>query len=99
MQAQCMLFLLAGYETSSTALGYLAYDLAMNPKIQDLLQKEIDEHFPQVTVIGVPMNNVGLYFQHRQISCLVAWIITHLKYRTLRSLKKKWFHYDPHLTL
>ena len=48
MQAQCMLFLVAGYETSSTGLGFLAYDLAMNPEVQERLRNEIDERFPRV---------------------------------------------------
>ena len=64
MQAQCMLFLLAGYETSSTALGYLAYDLAMNQKVQDLLHKEVDEHFPQVRELpwyDNPLNDACSY--------------------------------------
>ena len=53
MQAQCMLFLLAGYETSSTALGYLAHDLATNPDAQDLLLAEIDDHYSQVTRVQI----------------------------------------------
>ena len=53
MQAQCMVFLIAGYETSSTGLGFLAYDLAMNPEVQERLRNEVDERFPQVTVIFI----------------------------------------------
>lgn len=46
MQAQSMLFLLAGYETTSTALGYTSYLLALHPRVQQKLLAEIDEHFP-----------------------------------------------------
>ncbi|XP_064625154.1 cytochrome P450 3A13-like [Lineus longissimus] len=44
MKANCELFLLAGYETTSTALAYAAYQLAINETVQRKLQEEIDEH-------------------------------------------------------
>ncbi|XP_041656171.1 cytochrome P450 3A27-like [Cheilinus undulatus] len=44
--AQAMIFIFAGYETSSSSLGFLAYNLATNPHIQKKLQEEIDETFP-----------------------------------------------------
>ena len=40
--AQSIIFLIAGYETSSNALGFVWYHLATNPDVQDKLQKEID---------------------------------------------------------
>ncbi|XP_068743044.1 cytochrome P450 3A8-like isoform X2 [Montipora capricornis] len=40
--AQSVVFLIAGYETSSTTLGFVAYFLATNPDVQAKLQKEID---------------------------------------------------------
>ena len=40
--AQCIIFLLAGYETSSTTLSMTCYHLATNPDVQDRLQQEID---------------------------------------------------------
>ena len=46
MQAQMAIFLEAGYETTSTALGFTAYDLALNPLVQKKLQEEIDSAFP-----------------------------------------------------
>lgn len=39
----CFAFLLAGYETTSTALGYCAYLLATHPEIQEKLFQEIKE--------------------------------------------------------
>lgn len=40
--AQSVIFLLAGYETSSTTLSMTCYHLATNPDIQQRLQQEID---------------------------------------------------------
>ena len=48
MQAQSFIFLTAGYETTSTALGFLAHELSRHPDIQEKLQQEIDEHFIEV---------------------------------------------------
>ncbi len=38
-------FLLAGYETTSTALSYIAYELALHPAIQHTLQQYIDNYY------------------------------------------------------
>jgi cytochrome P450 len=37
-----MVFLLAGYETTATALMYITYELALNPDIQDRLFEEVN---------------------------------------------------------
>ena len=47
MQANAFIMLTAGYETTSTTLGFAAYELALNPEIQKKLQQEINEHFPE----------------------------------------------------
>lgn len=43
MTAQCVLFFIAGYETSSSVQSYCLYELAVNPDIQEKVQKEITE--------------------------------------------------------
>ena len=44
--AQSFVFLAAGYETSSTTLGFVCHHLATSPEIQDKLQQEIDNAWP-----------------------------------------------------
>uniref|UniRef100_S4RZ06 Cytochrome P450, family 3, subfamily A, polypeptide 65 n=1 Tax=Petromyzon marinus TaxID=7757 RepID=S4RZ06_PETMA len=46
LEAQAILFLLAGFETTSTAITFVAYCLACNPDVQTKVQQEIDEFLP-----------------------------------------------------
>lgn len=41
--AQCLLFFVAGFSTTSIALTLLAYELALNPDVQKKLIEEVDE--------------------------------------------------------
>lgn len=41
--AQCVLFYIAGYDTTATTLSFVSYCLALHPKIQQKLLEEIDE--------------------------------------------------------
>ena len=43
--AQAITFLLAGYETTSNALSYTSYLLALHPEVQEKLAREIEEYF------------------------------------------------------
>jgi len=44
--SQCLLFLLSGYETTSTTLAYVMYEMAKNQGVQKILQEEIDKYYP-----------------------------------------------------
>lgn len=44
--AQSIIFIFAGYESTSTSLSFLMYILATHPDIQQKLQEEIDATFP-----------------------------------------------------
>ncbi len=46
MKGQSITFLLAGYETTSTALCFLVNELAHNPDVQRRVQEELDQVFP-----------------------------------------------------
>lgn len=45
LTAQALIFLIAGFDTTSTLLMFLAYELALNPEVQECLQEEIDSIF------------------------------------------------------
>lgn len=40
--AQSLIFLLAGYDTSSSVLGFTCYHLAVDMHVQEKVQEEID---------------------------------------------------------
>lgn len=58
--AQCVLFFLAGQETTSSVISFAAYLLAVNPDIQARLREEVDECFENEVckALGLRLFNV-----------------------------------------
>uniref|UniRef100_A0A8C9C411 unspecific monooxygenase n=1 Tax=Phocoena sinus TaxID=42100 RepID=A0A8C9C411_PHOSS len=44
--AQSIIFIFAGYETTSSCLSFILYELATRPDVQQKLQEEVDATFP-----------------------------------------------------
>jgi len=59
--AQCLMFLLAGYETSSTTLSFLFYHLALDTQVQDKLRDEVDRMWPAYEVNWKSLHSVREY--------------------------------------
>ncbi|XP_063286195.1 cytochrome P450 3A4-like [Pelobates fuscus] len=46
LMAQALIFIIAGYETTSTTMTFVSYNIATNPDVQTKLQQEIDKFLP-----------------------------------------------------
>ena len=63
-------FMLAGYETTSTALAFATYLLATNPEVQERLANEIHEYFEEN-----PVSVMQCSFMYEYINFCVATIL------------------------
>lgn len=52
--AHSMLFLLAGYETTSNTLAYIFYELALHPHVQDRMRQEVVDVLEDVSFSSLP---------------------------------------------
>ena len=48
--AQCMVFMVAGFETTASTLSFFAHSIATNPDVQEKLCQEIEEQLGQVII-------------------------------------------------
>lgn len=73
--AQCLIFFLAGFDTSSTLLSFLSNELALNPDIQEKLCREIDETVEGMTNEKLTYESLSsLKYLDQVISeCLRRW--------------------------
>ena len=53
IQAQSLVFLFGGYETTSTTLAFACYHLALDGQVQDQLRDEIDRMWPGDVEVGL----------------------------------------------
>lgn len=66
--AQCVLFFLAGQETTLTTLTFAAYQLALNPAIQEKLRKEVDE----CIAANGPEPSLDVISKLKYLNCVVS---------------------------
>ena len=60
--SHCIVFLLAGYETTANTLAFTSYLLAMNPGIQEKLHSEIEKYFRTKPVSYMYCNDSEFFF-------------------------------------
>lgn len=66
--AQCMMFFLAGVDTTSSALAFAAYELALNTDVQDRLREEVDTCVAQ----HGPEPSFDIISQLKYLHCVVS---------------------------
>nr|DBA26469.1 TPA: hypothetical protein GDO54_010723 [Pyxicephalus adspersus] len=65
IMAQSIVFLLAGYETTSSTLSFLFYNLATHPDVQQKLQEEIDSYLPdKLRISWIPTYDILMQIEY-----------------------------------
>ncbi|TKS68492.1 Cytochrome P450 3A40 [Collichthys lucidus] len=73
--SQAMMFIFAGYETTSKSLTFLAYNLATNPHVMKRLQEEIDATFPKKRVTKSTVEINGLVIPKDMVVMIPTWTL------------------------
>ncbi|KAL1441241.1 hypothetical protein MTO96_008663 [Rhipicephalus appendiculatus] len=68
VMAQCVLFFLAGLETTSSTLAFATYHLALNPEVQEKLRKEVDE----CMAVHGPEPSLDAISKFKYLHCVVS---------------------------
>ncbi|XP_049276103.1 cytochrome P450 3A24 [Rhipicephalus sanguineus] len=66
--AQCVLFFVAGQETTSTTIAVTAYLLALNPDVQEKLRKEVDD----CIATNGPEPSLDVISRLKYLNCVVS---------------------------
>ena len=72
-----VIFLLAGYETTSNALAYCAYLLALHPNIQEKLIEKITDYLKENPVCYIDIGNfyICCYWCWLDIACMFVLVL------------------------
>ena len=94
--ANCVLFFMAAYETTASTMGFLLYNLALNPECQETLVEEIDNvvgetvsHHPQSLLIRIVILCIASQPFPWHISVLFDHSILGSRYRLASKSPKK----------
>ncbi|CAN7976466.1 unnamed protein product, partial [Ixodes persulcatus] len=66
--AHCVMFLLAGQDTTSSVIAYTVYLLALHPDVQEKLRREVDECFEQYG----PEPTLDVVSKLKCLSCVIS---------------------------
>ena len=72
--SNAILFLLAGYETTATTLGWISYNLALNHQVQDKLIEEVDSVLEK-HVMSLNINFIFFYVIQDVFFCFEHFLL------------------------
>ena len=68
--------MIAGYDTTAITLCWLAYELAINPDVQDKLIAEVDENIGKVN-ISLFLSQACLHPRHPKTELLNCYLLSY----------------------